>query len=201
MTKPKSISKRQFLHALSIVLGSATAAQLLDRSGFSSALAYQSLSKHSNTDTSSFTKIQLEQFKAICDAVLPKTNTPSASELGVHHFLVSQLSAVYDISDQNKIIQLLSAINNESKQQFNLNYTELAIKEQQQILINIEVKNGFNLDQKSSFKLLKSLIVFGYFTTEIGATQVLKYQAVPGGFKGSIPYKSVGTAWGSHGFY
>jgi hypothetical protein len=31
----------------------------------------------------------------------------------------------------------------------------------------------------------------------VGASEELVYLAMPGGFKGSIPYKSIGKAWGS----
>ncbi|MDU0353713.1 hypothetical protein RS130_07055 [Paraglaciecola aquimarina] len=49
--------------------------------------------------------------------------------------------------------------------------------------------------------MLKALIVFGYFTSEVGATQALNYQAVPGGFKGSIPCDENTKSWGSIDYY
>jgi hypothetical protein len=32
----------------------------------------------------------------------------------------------------------------------------------------------------------------GYFTSEVGATKVLQYEAVPGAYKGCIPLKEAG---------
>ena len=56
-------------------------------------------------------------------------------------------------------------------------------------------------EDKQAFKALKSLLVFGFFTTEVGATQALNYQAVPGGFKGSVSYSSLKKSWGSLAYY
>jgi hypothetical protein len=74
-------------------------------------------------------------------------------------------------------------------------------KQQQQLLVNIE-SDGVSTDiEKGQFRFLKALIVFGYFTSEVGATQALNYQAVPGGFIGSIPANSDTKSWGSLAYY
>jgi hypothetical protein len=45
------------------------------------------------------------------------------------------------------------------------------------------------------FGMLKELTTLGYFTSQPGATQALKYAAVPGPYKGDIPFSEVGKAW------
>jgi hypothetical protein len=42
---------------------------------------------------------------------------------------------------------------------------------------------------------MKQLTLLGYFTSEIGATQTLRYVAVPGKYEGCIPYKKGDKAW------
>ena len=59
--------------------------------------------------------------------------------------------------------------------------------------------NGFDEEQKWDFKFLKQLIVFGYYTSEVGATRELGFDPYPGGFRGSVPYASVGKAWFRNG--
>ncbi|MCZ2459027.1 MAG: gluconate 2-dehydrogenase subunit 3 family protein, partial [Chitinophagales bacterium] len=39
------------------------------------------------------------------------------------------------------------------------------------------------------FTMMKQLTLWGYFTSEIGMTQALKYVPVPGRFDGCIDYK------------
>jgi len=43
--------------------------------------------------------------------------------------------------------------------------------------------------------------VFGYYTSQPGATKELTYLPLPGGFKGSVPLASVGSAYSSKAYY
>ena len=42
---------------------------------------------------------------------------------------------------------------------------------------------------------MKQLTLFGYFTSKEGATQALRYVAVPGKYVGDYPYKKGDKAW------
>lgn len=45
------------------------------------------------------------------------------------------------------------------------------------------------------FAMMKQLTLWGYFTSEPGATKALRYVPVPGRFEGCIPYKKGDKAW------
>src|SRR5262249_4316121 len=45
------------------------------------------------------------------------------------------------------------------------------------------------------FTLLKQLTLYGFFTSEAGATRVARYRPIPGPYKGCIPYKKGETFW------
>jgi hypothetical protein len=45
------------------------------------------------------------------------------------------------------------------------------------------------------FRLLKELVLLGYYTSEAGATRELRYAAVPGAFRGCVPLAEIGRAW------
>jgi len=47
----------------------------------------------------------------------------------------------------------------------------------------------------SFFKILKDYTLTGYFLSEVGATQALAYERVPGGFWGDLPLKPGQKAW------
>lgn len=44
------------------------------------------------------------------------------------------------------------------------------------------------------FTMMKQLTLFGFFTSEVGATEVLRYEAVPGRYDGCAPYNDE-PAW------
>jgi hypothetical protein len=50
-------------------------------------------------------------------------------------------------------------------------------------------------DAPHYFSLMKQLTLLGYFTSKPGATQALRYVAVPGHYEGCIPYKKGDKAW------
>jgi len=47
----------------------------------------------------------------------------------------------------------------------------------------------------SFVRILKDLTLVGFFTSRIGATQVLAYEAVPGGFRGCLDLRPGQKAW------
>ncbi|HEY2726208.1 MAG TPA: gluconate 2-dehydrogenase subunit 3 family protein [Parafilimonas sp.] len=50
-------------------------------------------------------------------------------------------------------------------------------------------------DDPHYFGMMKQLTLWGFFTSKPGATQALRYVAVPGRYEGCIPYKKGDKAW------
>jgi hypothetical protein len=47
------------------------------------------------------------------------------------------------------------------------------------------------------FTMIKQLAIFGFFTSKVGATEVLRYVAVPGRYDGDLAYVPGTPAWGT----
>lgn len=45
------------------------------------------------------------------------------------------------------------------------------------------------------FRMMKELTVVGYYTSEVGATQELRLNLVPGRYDACVPYDQIGRAW------
>jgi hypothetical protein len=50
-------------------------------------------------------------------------------------------------------------------------------------------------ETKHYFTMLKELTLWGFFSSEVGATKALRYIAVPGKYEGTVPYKKGDKAW------
>jgi hypothetical protein len=48
------------------------------------------------------------------------------------------------------------------------------------------------------FRMMKELALYGYFTSEIGATQALRYVEAPGRYDPCVPYKAGERDWADH---
>jgi len=198
-------SRRKFVRGLSMLVGSTAATAFLSAKSLSVAMAHSfesgsSLIAEPVSDGKIFKLSQLKQLKNICAIVIPKTDTPGAAEVNTHGFIDNQLFHCYEKAEQEKAIQLLALIDDVAQQQFSLSFTALSKAQQFELLTELDLgKNNFDNEQRADFKSLKQLICFGYYTSEVGASQELRYLAVPGGYKGSIPYKDSDASWGSQG--
>jgi hypothetical protein len=146
--------------------------------------------------TKFFTPEQLQMTGVIADLIIPTTETPGALAVNVHGFMDNYLAECVSKEEQKIFLAGLNKINQVSKNTFKKAFLACSQQQQIQLLTAIEKTHlGFTSDDKDFFKLFKSLTLFGYYTSEIGATQELAYLAIPGGYKGNFPFAKVGKAW------
>lgn len=189
------INRRHLLELLISVSGAGTAAILLS-----------SCSDNRNevmADTTSlFTRDQLETLRHICMQTIPATDTPGAADVNCHQFIDRQLKIVFTELDQQSSMILLDKIRSVSDLYGAAVFERLHPDKQLLLLEDLEASKGpFVASDVVVFKLLKGLIVFGYYTSEQGATKELNYLATPDGFKGSVPLAQVNRAYSSKAYY
>lgn len=196
-TSPLIVSKRQFLRGFSQCVGGGIGVALAVNS-VSVAMAYSPQTDSASRAGNVLTKNELILLKQICARVIPVTDTPGAAEVDVHGFIDNQLFHCYDELYQKQTKQLLLHIEQVAVLRHKITFNQCDKKQQHALLTDFDLgQNKISAKDQEQFKSLKALICFGYYTSEVGATQELKYEAIPGGFKGQVPYASVGRGWGS----
>ncbi|NVK54016.1 MAG: gluconate 2-dehydrogenase subunit 3 family protein [Alteromonadaceae bacterium] len=183
---------------ITAVAGSAAAGTIL------SAYAGESIARPTSrqADKALLLTSQLETLRQICQLTIPTTDTPGAADVNCHHFIDHQLRVIFSTHAQQQVVALLNKISNAGYQYGKSEFEQLPATSQLRLLADLEQPGGeFSGADKRVFKLLKGLIVFGYYTSEPGATKELTYLSVPGGFKGSVPLSTVGSAYSSKAFY
>jgi hypothetical protein len=190
-------SRRRFIHGIGSLIGGAAAIELLGSgNAFSVAMAYEPQADTLAHDGQLFSASELATLHDICERVIPETETPSAAALDVHGFIDNQLKHCHSDDEQERSRWVLQEIDRQSEQRFQRPFAAASATQQLQLLNDVErAANGFHDGHKWSFKFVKNLVVFGYCTTEVGGTKLLAYDPFPGGFKGSVPYSSIGKAW------
>jgi hypothetical protein len=195
-------SRRHFLKGFTTMLGGVAVGSLVTGNAISVAMAYVPSNDKILNDGKIFNKNQLILLKQICSIVIPKTDTLGAAEVDTHGFIDNQLYHCHTKEDQNTVLALLTLIDSHAKQQGSNSFIKLTSKQQFQLLTELDLgTKRFDQIQRADFKLLKQYICFGYYTSEVGATQELRYDPVPGGFKGSIPYKKSDPTWATRGLF
>ena len=195
-------SRRRFLKGLTSMLGGAAIGSMLTGNAISVAMAYVPKGDSVLADGKIFNQAQLMLLKQICAIVIPKTETLGAAEVDTHGFIDNQLYHCHSKFEQENVLELLSLINQSAQKSFSTPFLKLDADQQFQLLTELDLgENRFNQTQRQSFKTLKQFICFGYYTSEVGATQELRYDPVPGSFKGSIPYKNAVPTWDTRGLF
>jgi hypothetical protein len=161
--------------------------------------------KSTDTKTAGFslTADQLAFLDEVAETIIPATSTPGAKAAKVGAFMQVMVTDCYDQKDQQVFVSGITEIDNASKKTFSKGFMEITAEERTSLLngINKELK-AYNESKKEGdpnhyFGLMKQLTLLGFFTSEVGATQALRYVAVPGKYEGCIPYAKGDKAWAS----
>jgi len=137
----------------------------------------------------------------VAETILPATNTPGAKEAKVGEFMTRIVRDCYAQTDQKVFVDGMKLLNEASKKKNGHGFLESSVQERHDLLVELdkEQKAYANTKKKDDpthyFRMMKELTLWGYFTSEAGATKALRYVAVPGRYEGCIDYKKGEKAW------
>ena len=141
---------------------------------------------------------QFEVLTAAVDRIIPTTTTPGAVEAGVPRYMDKVLKNVFAPAKAQRFREGLMDLQGYSRDVFNTDFAKLPLKEQDAYLESLQkasLEAKENPEQPSFFRMLQNLTLFGFFTSEIGATQALSYLPVPGSYKGCVSTQEYATTW------
>ena len=160
-----------------------------------------------------FSPEQRLQVAMMSERIIPTTDTPGAIAAGVPEFIERIVFQWYTDSERNIFLNGLDLSNQLSQQQLGNLFVDLPPPQQDVVLAQMELQGGakplfggFDMmanleeDRSAFFPKLKELVVVGYYTSEIGATEELRYEVMPMEYKGDIPLAEVGRSWATNGF-
>lgn len=137
----------------------------------------------------------------VAETIIPTTNTPGAKAAGVGAFMNTMVVDCYEEKDQKVFTDGIGKIEEASQKKFSASFMNATPEQRRELLTEIDKeqkeynKNKKPEDSNHYFSLMKQLTLLGYFTSEIGCTQALRYVAVPGRYEGCIPYTKGEKAW------
>ncbi|RAJ82108.1 gluconate 2-dehydrogenase subunit 3-like protein [Chitinophaga dinghuensis] len=141
----------------------------------------------------------------VAETIIPTTDTPGAKAGKVDEFIITMMNDCYKKADQDIFLDGLKKIDEASKKKFSKVFLELTPEQRTEILTEIDKErvaynkreNKKDGDPAHYFQFMKDLTLVGYFSSEPGATQALRYVRVPGKYDGCVPYKKGDKAWAS----
>lgn len=162
-----------------------------------------------------FSPEQGQVIRLVADQILPTTDTPGASDVGVPEFIDLMVNDCMSKKDQDRFMAGLSQFQKDANTALGKPLEQANAEEQLAFLRQVDeqakaearatydkdrLDDPFAATDKEDFYMpfftdLKSLVIAGYFTSQEVATTQLNYLPIPGEQKGCIPLSEVGSAW------
>ena len=137
----------------------------------------------------------------VAETILPKTKTPGAKDAAVGKFMTVAVNDCYEAKDQKIFHDGLIKLDEASKKKFNAAFMKINAEQKKELLVELDKeakiyqKAKKENDPEHYFVMMKQLTLFGFFTSKPGATEALRYVAIPGKYEGCVPYKKGDKAW------
>jgi hypothetical protein len=148
-----------------------------------------------------FNKDHISILDEVGDTILPPTKTPGAKAAQVGNFMGLIVDECYSPKDQQAFLEGIRQIDVLSTKKYEKTFMKLNAAQRSEMLIELDKEQrAYQRNKKRNepshyFRMMKEFTLVGYFTSEIGATQTLRYVAVPGRYDGCMPYKKGDRAW------
>lgn len=181
--------RRTAIKQMAGLLGLSLSAHSLSALAEAGAGSVQRASKFLNAE-------QLQMTGEIAELIIPATDTPGALAVDVHGFIDHFMVECMTKAEQQTFLDGLKKIDLVAEEKYHKTFLACTHKQHLELLTELDKGTGdFNSADKQFFILFKSLTLFGYYTSEVGASQELAYLAIPGGYKGNFPFAKIGKAW------
>lgn len=165
-----------------------------------------------------FTEENIAFLDEVAETILPKTSTAGAKDAGVGRFMTAMVNDCYTKEDQEIFHKGIGLLEETCEKMYSHGFMKATPEQRREVLIAVdketkeyikkkaehekEIKEKMKQGQEKGtsdfktepmpnhyFQQLKQLAIFGYFTSEKGRKESLRYTPVPGKWEAVIDYK------------
>ena len=135
------------------------------------------------------------------ETIIPATTTPGAKEAKIGEFMKTIVTDCYEPKDQQLFTDGIKKLEEACKKKNGRSFLDCTPEQKHGLLVDLDKEQKEYMAKKKPedpthyFRAMKELTLWGYFTSEVGATKALRYIAVPGRYDGCVPYKKGDKAW------
>ncbi|MBC7895052.1 MAG: gluconate 2-dehydrogenase subunit 3 family protein [Cytophagaceae bacterium] len=151
-----------------------------------------------------FSTTDIAWLDEVADTILPTTSTPGAKAAAVGAFMALMVTDTYDEKDQQIFRAGMTQLEDASKSVNKSGFMDATPAQRLTLLEGLDKQAMDYQDAKKGedpnhyFRMVKELTLLGYFTSEIGYTQAMRYQESPGRFDPCLPYTPGEKSWAAH---
>jgi Gluconate 2-dehydrogenase subunit 3 len=139
----------------------------------------------------------LQLLAEMVDTILPDTDTPGAKAANVHNFIALVIEECVAPKDRPVFWAGLDKADADCKaMNGGKSFVDCTAAQRTAFFKKLEAESKGQSDP-NFWRTLKGLTLFGYFTSEIGMTQALEYDPIPGQWVPDMKIDSNTKAWAS----
>ncbi len=133
----------------------------------------------------------------IAETILPRTDTPGAKDAQVGQFMSVFVTDCYTQDEQAIFHNGLMTFEDSCKKNYGRRFMDLQQNEREEFVNQLDraAKADIAAGGIHYFTMIKQLTLFGFFTSEVGGTQVSRHAPIPGRFDGNMAYKVGDRGW------
>ena len=186
---PSVMHRREALKKVALLLGGV-------------AIAPELLAKALANAPATLAKLPAERLALLAemaDTILPDTDTPGAKAAKVHEFIAVVVQDCFPPEQRDTFWTKLDAADMQCRAMQGKGFLECTSEQRiaffTALQVSAKIEQTQQADGPSFFPLLKNLTIGGYFSSEIGATQALAFDPIPGAWIPDMPVDANTKAW------
>lgn len=132
------------------------------------------------------------------DTILPETaGSPGAAAVGIGRFVLRMTAECHGPAEAVAVKRFLADLDKAVRAEHGRTFAELPAPAREALLVSFEQRTAAETPSGAvnPFRHVKQLTLLGYFTSEPGATRALRYDPVPGTYRGSVPLAPDDRSW------
>lgn len=132
----------------------------------------------------------IDLLNEIGETIFPETNTPGAKAANVGAFMEIIVRDCYSESDRKIFYDGIQDLEKKCTSIYGKGFMKCSPEQQNAFLTDLEKEHRVYMANRTNdqpvhyFRMLKELTLTGYYTSEIGAVNALKYNPAPGRYDG-----------------
>lgn len=130
---------------------------------------------------------------AVAEAIIPRTDTPGATDAKVNEFIDLLLADWYNEEERTRLLRGIDAIDAEARAEGGAPFASSRPVVQQKLLERWDGAESGPETATAAFKRLKNLTIYGFFTSEIAVKEVTKPVIFHPAFEGCVPFPAGGA--------
>jgi hypothetical protein len=165
-----------------------------------------------------FTAADVAFLDEVAETILPETSTPGAKAARTGAFMALMVTDAYTPGNQQIFRDGMQRIDEACQREHAVSFVRARPEQRLALLQRLDAERQAEVDAREAmrrsrapavsspppdatvhyFRLIKELALLGYFTSEIGYKQAMRYIETPGRYDPCAPHKPGEKIWASH---